>query len=182
LWTAYEDSGSGGKPQSYLDRVDQRDSRCRTHTVHRSATPGCQRRIKSTDTPQIKRSRLPPPSLPLCQHSFPRWKTHHVPPRAATRAIAFTTHAQHCCNEAFPEQGNPRAGLLLHRAGCTSIRRGFMFHRAPNVCDGHDDEQYKHGLLSTLIQTTTAPNNQIEGFSDGQLGCPISVRGCGVFP
>jgi hypothetical protein len=35
---------------------------------------------------------------------------------------------------------------------------------------------------STLIQTTTASNNQIAGFSDGQPGHPILVKGCGAFP
>jgi hypothetical protein len=35
---------------------------------------------------------------------------------------------------------------------------------------------------STLIQTTTASNNQIAGFSDGRPGCLSFVKGCGVFP
>jgi hypothetical protein len=35
---------------------------------------------------------------------------------------------------------------------------------------------------STLIQTTTASNNQIASFSNGQPGRSILVKGCGAFP
>jgi hypothetical protein len=83
---------------------------CHTHTVHRSATQGCQRRIKSMDTPQINRGKLPSSSLALCWHSLLQWKAYYVPPVGLLHVRLLSPHT---CNTAAKKHSRNKAIFVL---------------------------------------------------------------------
>jgi hypothetical protein len=159
---------------------------CHTYTVHRSATQGCQRRVKSTDTPQMNRSKLPSSSLALCWHSLLRWKTYYVPPVGLLHVRLLSPHT---CNTAAMKHSRNKAILVLDfyftELDARALEEASGSIERPTSAMAMVTSNTSTGCSlsdSTLIQTTTASNNQIAGCSDGHLGRSILVKGCGVFP
>jgi hypothetical protein len=92
---------------------------------------------------------------------------------------------QHCCNEAFLEQDNLVLDLYYTELDVRALEEALGSIERLTSAMATITSNTSRGCSisdSTLIQTTTASNNQKAGFSDSQPGCPISVKDCGAFP
>jgi hypothetical protein len=92
---------------------------------------------------------------------------------------------QHCCNEPFLEQDNLVLDLYYTELDVRALEEALgSIERLTSAMATITSNTSTGCSISspTLTQTTTAPNNQIAGFSDGQPGRSILVKGCGAFP